>query len=91
MVDRSASGFMPALLAPSLYGFALEDEEVTHRFHAQDSDFVGNQLRENLMLEASKMRIHDIQGYLDGPWMFEENELRIVWHRTCRKIITWIK
>src|SRR5882672_7424268 len=47
-------------------GFALEDEGIPHGLHSQHPNLVRDQARENLMFEAAKMCVHDVQWHLNG-------------------------
>src|SRR5207253_7812122 len=45
---------------------AVEDELVSHRLHAEDTDLLLDQPWQDLVLEAPEVRVHDVQGHLDG-------------------------
>src|SRR5579859_7357979 len=45
-------------------GLAVENEFVAQRLHAEHSNSVLHQNRENFFLEAVEMSVHDIQGHL---------------------------
>ena len=46
------------------YGVAAENEGITKCLHCQHADVVLEQDGEHLVLEATKMRVHDVQWHL---------------------------
>jgi len=48
------------------HGLAVENASVAYRLHAENADVLLQQIGQNSLLETFKMRIHDIEGHLNG-------------------------
>lgn len=47
-------------------GVALENDAAAHGFHAEHADALLDELGQDLVFEAAKVRVHDVEGHLDG-------------------------